>query len=228
MPTSVRITKRMLDILLSLTVLVLFLPVLITMAILIKLDSPGPVFFKQRRVKMCTPPIREQDTFYMYKFRTMVTDASDHNGDNSIENDPRVTRIGSVLRKMRIDEIPNLINVLIGDMSVVGPRADRYYAMKEVESEFPMIFNRVRYCKPGITGLSQVKLRSNGDMNGNYELPPVLSKGDYGKNVRSFRFKMYYDFTYQMTLTNFWSFLKTDFMIILKTPIVMFFRHNTI
>lgn len=233
MSKSVIVTKRLMDIIIAFTVLSLFLPFILVIAILIKLDSKGPIFFLQSRMGMTKgdEPNPFYDNFFMIKFRTMRTEVSDTNGEKGdvfLENDTRVTKIGHFLRKTRLDELPNLINVLHGEMSIIGPRAGLYSAMKEVHDEFPLIFNRIKYCKPGITGLAQIHLRSNGDMNGNTELPLVLPEHDKDKPVLSFRYKMYYDFAYQMQLTNFWTFLKTDVMILLKTPIIMFFKHNTI
>ena len=236
MPLSVRIAKRLMDIAISLATLVLFFPLLALIALAIKLDSQGPVFYSQKRVKrcgsydfkdMCEPA--EEDTFFMHKFRTMVQNAEHQTGAvNAVENDPRVTRVGKYLRASRIDEIPNLINVLTGEMSIIGPRADRIEIFEEVKEDFPMVWNRTKYVKPGITGDAQIHLRSNGSLNGNRVFAECLPEHDVDAPINSFRYKLYYDAAYAMKLSTFWSFLKTDIGIIIKTPYVMFVRRNVI
>jgi len=164
--------KRLLDVLASAIILLLTLPVFLVVAALIKLKSPGPVFFRQSRVG------EQGRSFMMLKFRTMHVnnDASMHKqfvsqmikgvaptGGGSkdtafkIVNDPRVTPIGSVLRKTSLDELPQLWNVLRGEMSLVGPRPPLQY---EVEQYKPWHYRRVLEAKPGITGLWQVSGRS--------------------------------------------------------------------
>jgi lipopolysaccharide/colanic/teichoic acid biosynthesis glycosyltransferase len=205
-------------------------------ALLIKIESPGNVFYRQKRIKkhgehgLDTNFIpRAKDIFLIYKFRTMRNGAEDESGAvNAIKDDPRVTRVGKYLRATRLDEVPNLINVLMGHMSVIGPRADRPEILSEVEDEFPNVWDRTRFVKPGITGLAQVELRSNGELNGNKKFAEALPESDKSKPVRSFRYKLYWDFAYQTRLTEFWSFLITDLTVILRTPIVMFFKKNTI
>lgn len=239
MPYSVIIIKRLIDIIISLFVLVVFFPVWLTIAILIKIDSPGPVLYVQNRARrhgLSAPKDtltlhalkRQSDTFTLYKFRTMTVEAESNGAVNAVENDNRITKIGNVLRPMRIDEIPNFINVLLGHMSIVGPRADRIEIYQEVSDIFPIVWERTRFVKPGITGLAQIELKSNGTLNGNKKFVEVIPTTDMGQEVKSFRFKLYYDFAYQMKLTSFWMFLKTDLMIILRTPIIMFIRRNTI
>jgi len=236
MPFSVDITKRLIDIFISVIVIGLFLPIGVIIAILIKIDSKGPVFYTQKRAARClsyifydeNSPIGD-DTFIMYKFRTMVEDAESLSGAvNASENDPRVTRIGKILRHTRLDEIPNFINVLLGDMSVVGPRADRIEIYNKVKDEFPNIFDRVKFAKPGITGASQIMLRSNGTLAHDTQLLDVIPKNELKKPVNSFRYKLYYDFAYTVKLQSFWSFLKTDITIMLKTPYVMFIKRNVV
>lgn len=237
MPNSVRIIKRLMDVLISSIVLFGFLPLWLLIAAAIKLDSSGSVFYKQRRVKRCgsynfrerCAPHDVDDTFMLYKFRTMTEDAEVQSGAvNAAENDPRVTRAGRILRPTRLDEIPNLINVLLGHMSIVGPRADRIEILSDVVDEFPYIWERTRFVKPGITGLAQIKLRSNGTLNNNPAFESLIPESDKDKEVLSFRYKMYYDFAYQMKLTNFRSFLMTDLSIMIKTPYIMFVRRNTV
>src|SRR6476660_3369052 len=111
-------TKRFIDILVSLLGLVILSPIFILLAVLIKLDSRGPVFFRQERVGL---GLR---TFLIYKFRTMVQDAGSKGGLLTTGADPRITRFGGILRRTKMDELPQLINVLRGDMSLVGPRPE--------------------------------------------------------------------------------------------------------
>lgn len=227
MPISVRFTKRLLDILISSGSLIILSPVLFLVAIMIKLDSPGPILYSQRRV--LAGGGRHPNEFDIYKFRTMHQNAEEMTGAvNAEANDPRVTRVGNILRPIRIDELPNLINVLIGQMSVVGPRADRVEIFKEVENTFPLVWDRTKFVKPGITGPAQIYLRSDGSLAHNTTLTEALPDVDKDQPVDSFRYKLYYDFSYAIKLSKFWSFLKTDIMIMIKTPIVMFFRKNTI
>jgi undecaprenyl phosphate N,N'-diacetylbacillosamine 1-phosphate transferase len=146
--------KRVLDVSISLLVLSAFIPFAIIIAGLIKAETPGPIFFRQRRIG------KEEEIFTMYKFRTMVNGAqSTGTGLHSFEDDPRVTRLGKVLRKYSIDEIPQLLNVIRGNMSLVGPRPPVVGELDEfgdLSAE-----ERLRYqMKPGITGLAQVTGRN--------------------------------------------------------------------
>ncbi len=142
--------KRLFDIIGSALCIVLFSPVMITCAIIIKKTSPGPVIFKQERVGLHNKP------FMMYKFRSMVVqDARKEKKEWTVRDDPRVTRIGRFMRKTSIDELPQLFNVLKGQMSLVGPRPERPYFVEKFQEEIPryMIKHQVR---PGMTGWAQV------------------------------------------------------------------------
>lgn len=142
--------KRVLDICFALVLLTVSFPVMILTSILIKLDSKGDVFFRQERVGM------NFKKFNIVKFRTMVADAEKHTGAVwAIKGDPRVTRVGKIMRKLRIDEIPQLVNVLIGNMSFVGPRPEREVFINELNKEIPAYGHRL-VVKPGITGWAQV------------------------------------------------------------------------
>jgi lipopolysaccharide/colanic/teichoic acid biosynthesis glycosyltransferase len=143
--------KRILDLVISVPMLIVVAPVLVIIAILIRRDSPGPAFFTQQRVGL------DGKSFRLIKFRTMVVGA-DRIGpglDNDL-GDPRITKIGERLRALSIDELPQLINVLIGDMSIVGPRPT---LRDQVERYTPEQRRRLR-ARPGITGLAQISGRS--------------------------------------------------------------------
>lgn len=143
-------SKRIFDILLSFIGLVICLPLFVVIAVSIKLDSPGPVFFKQERVGL------NKKCFMMYKFRTMKVQSAE-NSDLvwTTKEDPRKTRLGGFLRKTSLDELPQLWNVLIGEMSLVGPRPERPYFVRQFKERIPryMVKHLVR---PGITGWAQV------------------------------------------------------------------------
>jgi exopolysaccharide biosynthesis polyprenyl glycosylphosphotransferase len=126
-------------------------PVMLLLAALVKLTSPGPALLRQQRVG------KNNRLFTLYKFRSMVRDAEAHSGAVwSTPNDPRVTPVGRWLRKLRLDELPQLFNVLKGDMSIVGPRPERPEFVAELERKIP--YYRQRHCiKPGITGWAQIK-----------------------------------------------------------------------
>ena len=149
-----RLCKRAFDIAFSLAALVILSPMLLATTIAIKLDSPGPVFFRQPRIG------RQNRVFYIFKFRSMYVDLLDSAGHVSTRRgDSRITRVGQFIRASSIDELPQLLNVLIGDMSVVGPRPHAVYSTAE-ERLFWEIDRRYWHrhaCKPGITGLAQIK-----------------------------------------------------------------------
>jgi lipopolysaccharide/colanic/teichoic acid biosynthesis glycosyltransferase len=171
--------KRLIDIVGSITALVLFAPLMLVTAMLIKLDSPGPIIFKQKRLG------KKGMAFTFYKFRSMQAGNSAqvhkefvmklisgnhsdiNNGDAEnplykIKEDPRITKVGKFIRKTSIDELPQLYNVLIGDMSMVGPRPPLAYEAEKYKSWH---LNRILEMKPGITGLWQVDGRSRTDFN---------------------------------------------------------------
>ena len=142
--------KRLTDLIGASFAFILFSPVMLITALLIKLTSPGPLIFKQERVGL------HNRTFQMYKFRSMqVQPASTESRAWTTQNDPRVTGIGRFIRQTSIDELPQLINILKGDMSLVGPRPERPYFVEKFREEIPryMIKHQVR---PGMTGWAQI------------------------------------------------------------------------
>jgi exopolysaccharide biosynthesis polyprenyl glycosylphosphotransferase len=147
------VLKRLIDIIISLVVLIGFLPIWLIISLIIKLDSPGPVFYKQKRIG------KNRREFEVIKFRSMVQGAEQETGPKWAEkNDPRVTRFGKFLRKTGLDEIPQFFNVLMGDMSIVGPRPERDYFVNELERSI-QFYSRRLIIKPGITGWAQIKYK---------------------------------------------------------------------
>jgi exopolysaccharide biosynthesis polyprenyl glycosylphosphotransferase len=181
--------KRAGDVMVSSVALLLCLPVMLLTAILIRLDSPGAAFFKQQRVGL------RGEEFTIYKFRTMTLGA-EKSGTTTTVNDARITRLGQILRKYRIDEIPQLINVLKGDMSVVGPRPEWTKCVADYEQHLPCYHLR-HLAKPGITGWAQV----------NYP---------YGQDVDDARNKLSFDLYYVAN-----SSFMLDCSILLKTIYVL-------
>ena len=184
--STMRRAKRIFDVFFSLTLLLLTLPILLLTALCIRLESRGPVFYTQKRVGLGN---RE---FTVFKLRSMRSDAEANGAVWAAANDPRVTRVGRIIRKTRIDELPQLVNVLKGDMSVIGPRPERMEFVRQFEEQLP--YYSVRHTvKPGITGWAQVCY-------------------PYGASIDDARFKLEYDLYYIKNL----SFL-LEARIILKT-----------
>lgn len=161
--------KRAIDILGALVGFVIFFPIFLIVALAIRFDSPGPLVFVQKRVG------RGGKIFGMYKLRSMVDDAEGvlkrnpkllrryKKGSYKLEDDPRITRIGRIIRKTSMDEIPQFLNILRGEMSLVGPRAFKYDELAEQRRRFPEIEKELTTAltvKPGLTGLWQVSGRS--------------------------------------------------------------------
>lgn len=142
-----KLVKRLIDVLISLMVLILFSPIWVIIAIMIKVTSRGPIFFIQDR------PGLKQQIFKVYKFRTMVPNSDQMiKGQEVMKDDIRITRVGKFLRRSKIDEIPQLINVLRGEMSLVGPRPERVESLVDYTEEIAKRLDM----RPGLTGLAQV------------------------------------------------------------------------
>jgi lipopolysaccharide/colanic/teichoic acid biosynthesis glycosyltransferase len=153
--------KRLFDIIGSIVGLLFLFPVLILAALLVKFDSRGPVFFRQERIGRNFKP------FLIYKFRTMVQDAARAGRPITVGEDPRITRVGRFLRKTKIDELPQLMNVLKGDMSLVGPRPEVPEYVKLFRSDYAEVLK----IRPGITDLASIKYRDEAAVLRNSDNP---------------------------------------------------------
>ncbi|WP_050615015.1 sugar transferase [Bacillus testis] len=147
--------KRLFDICCSAILIVFLSPLLLPISLLIKIDSPGKVFYLQERIGY------RGKEFNIIKFRTMITNAEKNGPQWANKNDERITRVGRVLRKIRGDELPQLLNIIKGEMSFVGPRPERLYFIVEFTKKYPQFCERLQV-KPGLTGWAQV--------NGGYEI----------------------------------------------------------
>jgi exopolysaccharide biosynthesis polyprenyl glycosylphosphotransferase len=188
--------KRSIDIIFSAFVLLIGLPIWIIVAIIIKFESKGPVFYKQIRIG------KKGKQFYIYKFRSMRTDAEKNGPQWAVVNDPRVTGFGRILRKYHIDEFPQFLNVLHGNMSLVGPRPERPFFVDKFSKIVPF-YNRRHVIRPGITGWWQVKYTVY-----------VETKEDIERRLK-------YDFYYIENMS-----LKLDIEIIIRTVFLVFKGHG--
>ena len=153
-PATAR-SKRAFDLFFSILGLLITLPLFPLIALAIRLESPGPIFFKQLRIGKSFPD--RVLLFEMIKFRTMVQDAEKGTGATwAKKQDARITRVGNFLRKTRLDELPQFINVIRGDMSIIGPRPERPGFYHKLEAAIPFFAERTYGVPPGITGLAQV------------------------------------------------------------------------
>jgi lipopolysaccharide/colanic/teichoic acid biosynthesis glycosyltransferase len=234
---SVRITKRAIDIAGAAVVLAVAAPFIPVIAAAIYLDSPGPILFRQRRagrlrsVTVVDGARRiECVEFDMHKFRTMVVDAEARTGAVlASDGDPRVTRVGRFLRRTRLDELPQLWDVLRGTMSLVGPRPERPELLSDLASAIPLFEERMRDVKPGITGLAQVSLGYSGAIPQDSEIAqfrkqlqnPFGFEEAEGALADDMRIKMLYDLAYTASLEKFSTYLLTELAVLIKTPIVM-------
>lgn len=153
--------KRVFDFFAALIGIIVISPILIVVSIAIKLDSPGNIMFLQKRVG------RDEKEFYIYKFRTMVTDAEKLGKQITVGKDSRITKVGVFLRKYKIDELPQLFNVLKGDMSLVGPRPEvpKYVALYSEEQK------KVLSVRPGITDLASLRYSDENEILGKVDNP---------------------------------------------------------
>jgi lipopolysaccharide/colanic/teichoic acid biosynthesis glycosyltransferase len=158
MPNWQFMIKQVLDYTLSALALLLFSPLMAIMALLIKLSGKGPVIFMQERIGRYGKP------FMIYKFRSMEEGAESDGPRLAVRGDARITPLGRFMRKHRLDEMPNFINVLRGEMSLVGPRPERSHYIEQIKQKAPW-YNRVLSVKPGITCWGQVKLGYASDID---------------------------------------------------------------
>jgi len=193
MPEWEKKLKRIMDIFISLLILIFSSPILILTAIAIKIDSKGPVLFKQERLGQNGKP------FNVLKFRSMIVDAEKYSGPVwSQKDDPRVTRMGKFVRRARIDEIPQMINVLKGEMSLVGPRPERAFFVEKLSQEIPYYKRRLKV-RPGVTGWAQIKHK-------------------YDETIEDVKIKLRYDLFYIENMS-----IRMDFKILLRTVYVVLF-----
>ena len=234
---KVKLIKRSLDVVGATVGLLLAAPLFLLIAIAIKLDSKGPVFYRQRRAGLLvgtdrvggTPRLRVTE-FQMPKFRTMGTDAEKATGPVlAAEEDPRVTRVGRILRRTRLDELPQLWCVFVGQMSLVGPRPERPELLSNLVLAIPFFEERMRNVKPGITGLAQINLTYAGKAPPGSEIARLQ-----GEIVNPFqieeaaealadgmRLKLLYDLAYSAALSDVWTYVRTEAGIIVGTPLTM-------
>ena len=193
--------KRLMDILIALAGLAITLPLFPFIALAIRLDSPGPIIYQQMRIGYQKENYIR--LFMMKKFRTMRNDAESGTGPVwAQKNDPRITKTGNFLRKTRLDELPQLWNVLIGDMAIVGPRPERPGMYNKLEANIPFYSERTFDVVPGITGLAQVNM-------------------GYDETLNDVRNKVAYDHAYALSLSSPWEWLKMDIYVMFKTIFVM-------
>jgi lipopolysaccharide/colanic/teichoic acid biosynthesis glycosyltransferase len=198
-------SKRAFDFLVALLGLVLLSPLLLLVTLLIRLDSPGPALFRQERIGKGFRP------FQIYKFRTMIDDAPRRGGPITFGTDPRITRLGRVLRKTKVDELPQLLNVLRGEMSFVGPRPEvrRYVEL------FRKDYEEILGVLPGITDLASVKYRDEAEILGRFEDPEAA----YVRHVLPEKIKLAKEYVRRSSLF-------FDMTLILKTLVKLFPHGN--
>lgn len=190
MPVWQMSIKRFIDIVLSLIALILLIPVYIGLAIAVKMSSKGPIFFKQERVGL------NGKKFNIIKFRTMYVDAEAKGPQLSSSSDPRITKSGRFMRKVRLDEFPQFYNVIVGDMSLVGPRPERQFFIDQIVEREPQ-FLQLTTVRPGITSWGQVKY-------------------GYAENVDQMLQRMKFDLLYLKNMS-----LALDFKILLYTVLII-------
>lgn len=197
--------KRMVDLLGSLMALVLFSPLFVAIAVWIKSDSAGPVFFKGERMG------RHGRPFNIWKFRTMYQGAGEMEAGLTVAGDQRITNAGKYLRRSKLDELPQLVNVMRGEMSLVGPRPE----VRKYVKMFPDDFNSILRVRPGITDLASIKFRSESELLARYE----NSEDEYVKNILPEKIRLAHEYIAGRTLTK-------DLLIILKTLLSIFWNSS--
>lgn len=198
---AVKFVKRTIDVVGSLFLLILLCPVMAVSALVIKVTSQGPIIFKQLRVGEYDEDF--VSLFYVFKFRSMICNAEKLTGAVwATKNDPRITTFGRFMRKTRIDELPQLLNVLRGDMSLIGPRPERPDFYLRLEQEVPYFCQRTYGLKPGISGLAQV-------MNG------------YDEDIEGIRRKIAWDYAYALSMSNFRAWASMEWSVFIKTILVI-------
>lgn len=229
---SVLVLKRTFDIALGVVGTLLFFLILPFIALIIRLESKGPVLYRQTRVGRNSRFPRFENSenalhfisknnayvngdrhddvggkpFGLLKFRTMYIDAEAQGPQLCNKNgDPRITKVGCWLRFFHIDEIPQFWNILKGDMSFIGPRPERPFFTKKYLSEIPLYRERLRFCKPGLTGLAQITL-------------------GYDESLQTVIRKCHYDLNYQLSLANLSTFLKMESWVIINTCKYLFYQ----
>lgn len=190
MPVWQQSLKRFIDIVASICALIILIPVYLVTAILVRLSSPGPIFYAHKRIGLYGKP------FTMYKFRSMYTDAEKNGPALSHEGDPRITPFGRFMRKVRLDELPQFYNVLIGDMSLVGPRPERQFFIDKITVTAPH-YRHLHKVRPGITSWGQVKY-------------------GYAENVEEMIERLKYDIIYIENMSLF-----VDFKILIYTVLIV-------
>ena len=193
--------KRLLDLASTLLLLIVAAPLLPLIALAIRLDSRGPILFRQMRVGRSSPDRTE--LFEMVKFRSMYVDAEARTGAVwAGKDDPRITRVGRFLRKTRLDELPQLWNVLCGEMSLIGPRPERPGIFAKLDRAIPFYAERNWGVTPGITGLAQVHQ-------------------GYDETLDDVRRKLLFDHAYAASLANPLAWLRMELLVMFKTMSVM-------
>lgn len=193
--------KRLLDLASTLLLLIVAAPLLPLIALAIRLDSRGPILFRQMRVGRSSPDRTE--LFEMVKFRSMYVDAEVRTGAVwAGKDDPRITRVGRFLRKTRLDELPQLWNVLCGEMSLIGPRPERPGIFAKLDRAIPFYAERTWGVTPGITGLAQVHQ-------------------GYDETLDDVRRKLLFDHAYAASLANPLAWLRMELLVMFKTMSVM-------
>ncbi|HET6611978.1 MAG TPA: sugar transferase [Kofleriaceae bacterium] len=237
LPPLVRAVKRTLDVAIAALGLLLLWPLYAVIAVAVVIDSRGPIIYRQRRAGTLLGAVTEDGVRHlvftelvMHKFRTMRADAEAMTGAVlAAENDPRVTRVGRLLRATRLDELPQLWDVLRGAMSVVGPRPERPELIQDLAAAIPLFEERMHGVKPGITGLAQVSLGYLGTIpqgTALAQLAPGLQNPfglaeATGAIADDMRVKMLFDLAYVASLERIGTYLRMELSIIVKTPLVM-------